>query len=1150
MERLVRRPSSLLPGTAPPQTPSRPFLLSARIIDMLRRSPLLLALLPVWAAAAPVYESHEPRLLLEAPSEVAVGETVVVGVLFQDRWGPEGPEVPSAGVDHVGRFEVSSTDPAAALESRLTIPAADQGRAEIDIVFSTPGIHHVDIAGSGGVAARSNPIRVLRAAPDERVYWGDLHGHLHTPGAGHSGQLPLADYRRYVEEGLDWAEHVSRLDFAAFTPHLQTAGGLARAAGREGTPWTVLLDVIQERHRPGEFVVFPGFEWQGDEGDHCVIYPGPGALEAPGDLAALCEATKRRGGLVTAHAVYLPSEFAVHSDALAAVEVTRDSRSTEEVGVEALRSGMVPAFLGCSDTHGGALGSTSITGVRAKGRTRADILQAIRDGRTWATNGERILLDFSVDVTGSLPRLRVSGVATAPVDRIEVYRNGTLLADARGFGDSLEFRFTREDDDLLRVECVSAPVTYHARVVQTSANRYDPGHRDLAVSSPVEVRLQERHFNASYLARGGQGVAPGGALLRVRDAWANLGPLDDRGPRARLPRGRPLPDWERSDLAPLESASRELSRQATKDAVLLPLASTIAAAPKLAEALRVLRDTRRRLPGTSGESLRSLTRVAQERVAHAETAMGGRIRDELARAWFAPDALQEHARLLIDEAAEIIHNEDGVSFPVRGSGTRTHWELPADGRVWSQVPAVSPRSSRLRGERYESLGYTTPRVPVTELHPAVRLRVVAEGDVRAARVTDAAETWEQEFERSRSGWVTVLRASRVPQSGDGPLQLHFDPPVRLTRIFVERPDGGRLAPVGRVTSFEATREGLALKAALRVAGGPASVELLRDGPDGLHAVWSGRFEAGDHTVAFPTEAVGGTGAITLRWGFTGWRRSAGQELTGHEVARARGLGALADGRGVVALEGGLVLLDWEQDAAIPASYPQDHRHDPAREFSFVDLGDGSALVRGADGPTGGWAFRWNVALDRWEPVDPGPEAGTVVRSGLSDLAWLKGGHLFERRGEETVEAPLDATGTLLALDSAGQPIVRLPSGEAIRAMRGGGLGPRIEGRVLAADGTGTALRLEQLNARHPEIATGFTVTRHFVGGGEDGPWRIDVSPSPVLDPPVEIAVTPDGRLLVRGAPPSWRVEPEHDWSGAVVEAWDPVWAGEIRVESP
>ena len=49
---------------------------------------------------------------------------------------------------------------------------------------------------------------------------------------------------------------------------------------------------------------------------------------------------------------------------------------------------------------------------------------------------------------------------------------------------------------------------------------------------------------------------------------------------------------------------------------------------------------------------------------------------------------------------------------------------------------------------------------------------------------------------------------------------------------------------------------------------------------------------------------------------------------------------------------------------------------------------------------------------------------------------------------------------------------------------------------------------------------------------------------------MEIAVTPDGRLLVRGAPPRWRVGPEHDWSGALVEAWDPVWAGEIRVESP
>jgi hypothetical protein len=62
-----------------------------------------------------------------------------------------------------------------------------------------------------------------------------------------------------------------------------------------------------------------------------------------------------------------------------------------------------------------------------------------------------------------------------------------------------------------------------------------------------------------------------------------------------------------------------------------------------------------------------------------------------------------------------------------------------------------------------------------------------------------------------------------------------------------------------------------------------------------------------------------------------------------------------------------------------------------------------------------------------------------------------------------------------------------------------------------------------------------------------------VKASPVLDPPLRIAVAPDGAVLVLSGSTWWRREPDHDWWGAVVERWEPVWAGEIRaaaVSSP
>jgi len=55
-----------------------------------------------------------------------------------------------------------------------------------------------------------------------------------------------------------------------------------------------------------------------------------------------------------------------------------------------------------------------------------------------------------------------------------------------------------------------------------------------------------------------------------------------------------------------------------------------------------------------------------------------------------------------------------------------------------------------------------------------------------------------------------------------------------------------------------------------------------------------------------------------------------------------------------------------------------------------------------------------------------------------------------------------------------------------------------------------------------------------------------VKASPVLEPPVRLAVAPDGGLLVLAGSTWWRREPGNDWWAAAVERWEPVWAGEIR----
>lgn len=497
------------------------------------------------ARADPAIETHPPRLRVEAPCEGVVGEPVPFSVLLQEEWGREGPRLPSAGVDRGARLAVSTTDSLAQVEPQLVLDRADHGHRRSSVVFRTAGLQRIVVDGEAGVSARSNPIRVLARAPAMRVYWGDLHAHLHTPGEGHSGAIDLGEYARLLDEGLAFGRDASLLDFGAFTEHIQTVGGLAvrRPDGR--TPWDVILQREAAAQAPGQFVILPGFEWQGNEGDHCVLYPAPGPIDAPADYAALVRSVKDRGGLITAHAVYLPASFDVESPLLDGVEVTRDSKSTEWLGKQALEHGFVRAFLGCSDSHGGALGATSITGLRATALTAEEIFRAIRERRTWATNGERIVLDFAVDDTGDVPRIHVSGTGTAPIDRIEIFRDGEPVAEAHGFPAREEFDFVWEDGGLLCLDGLAGPVAYHARVVQTSANRYDPGERDLAISSPVEVTPTPRNFDAAHARRSGRrdaspepcssSCAPRGTRS-ARPPIARCAPTCRRG--RRRPRGR------------------------------------------------------------------------------------------------------------------------------------------------------------------------------------------------------------------------------------------------------------------------------------------------------------------------------------------------------------------------------------------------------------------------------------------------------------------------------------------------------------------------------------------------------------------------------------------------------------------------------------
>jgi hypothetical protein len=252
----------------------------------------------------------------------------------------------------------------------------------------------------------------------------------------------------------------------------------------------------------------------------------------------------------------------------------------------------------------------------------------------------------------------------------------------------------------------------------------------------------------------------------------------------------------------------------------------------------------------------------------------------------------------------------------------------------------------------------------------------------------------------------------------------------------------------------------------------------------------------------------------------------------------------------VALTGGLVIVNPLLAEIRHVAWPEGHGHEPGREFCIAPLPDGGVLVRAADGPVGGWAGILDPSTGRWSEAPPGPETGTVVADADGGLAWLVGRTLLRRdaAGRSLDDLTLDRSGRLLGFDPSGHPVVRLPDGSAARLSPvTGAVASTLPGEVLAMEPSGAVIRLAGLDARSAEHALAIDLGLVLADGTSLPPFRLPFRPLPRSDgPAVLAAVTSDGSLLLLGGTTWWRRAPGHDWWGATLERWEPVWAGERR----
>jgi len=297
-----------------------------------------------------------------------------------------------------------------------------------------------------------------------QLYWGDLHSHC-SISYGHGT----------VEQALSRARQ--QLDFCSITGHAfwpdmprdrsryaeiidYHEQGFATLAKN----WNELLRLQAAANQPGEFVVFPSFEWHSLEyGDHNVYSASDHlALEDAPDLATLRNQVQAAQAIAIPHHIGYRSGFrginwdAFREDASPFVEVfslhgcsvsddaaypmlhdmgPRDFGSTADAGWQrGLRFGIV----GGTDHHAAYPGShgDGRMGVFAENLSRAALWEAFHSRRVFAATGDKIDARLFVDDAwiGSEIRsngrrtLRIDVQGTDALDRAELIKNGRIIA--------------------------------------------------------------------------------------------------------------------------------------------------------------------------------------------------------------------------------------------------------------------------------------------------------------------------------------------------------------------------------------------------------------------------------------------------------------------------------------------------------------------------------------------------------------------------------------------------------------------------------------------------------------------------------------------------------------------------------------------------
>jgi hypothetical protein len=326
------------------------------------------------------------------------------------------------------------------------------------------GIYIVSVKKEG--FEQENICVLISSEKSDGLYFGEIHGHSNVS----DGTFGMQDY-------FDYGKNIGMLDFCALSDHDWEI--VEHSRNKENGSLKALGELTGKLNIDNEFVTICGYEWMG-EGGHInayylkdkdnPVYVGSISLLGNGDLyPKMEEFIKQYEGrddvLIIPHFSH-GFEYKYYDKRLQPVAeiysqwgCSEDKSATNNTkgAIQFLADGLRFGFISGADSHHGMPGQTGfcskysmldhregLTGAYSESLTRQDIFKSFKIRKTYATTGERILLNFKLNgfAMGSEISLKETDKieasimigGTRQIDKVEIISGGKIIWENCNYG--------------------------------------------------------------------------------------------------------------------------------------------------------------------------------------------------------------------------------------------------------------------------------------------------------------------------------------------------------------------------------------------------------------------------------------------------------------------------------------------------------------------------------------------------------------------------------------------------------------------------------------------------------------------------------------------------------------------------------------------